>query len=232
MDITRHYSILNPSSLEPFKIHIIGCGATGTRMTEDLVRFGFTNFTLWDSDIVEPINRANQLYNKVDEKVLKTTALKKNMLAIEPSLIIKEMSNFIDDDITTKELNSQKSFVFMFTDNKESRIDIFNKVRLNPKVLGVLNTRVGFESGVVNIFNPMLLSHCKEYSKTFDGDVESRATSPCGQAITLSYTMAQAIVYANIMFKSYILKENPPNVMEFCLDFKQPIFITTCVSWK
>ena len=61
MDTSKFIEVFNPDSVKE-RIHIIGCGSVGSTVAELLARYGLTKFTLWDMDIVEPKNIANQMF--------------------------------------------------------------------------------------------------------------------------------------------------------------------------
>lgn len=74
MDLSKSYEFFKPEMLTS-RVHIIGCGAIGSTVAENLVRFGITNITLYDFDTVEPHNIANQMFREVDIGKPKVQAL-------------------------------------------------------------------------------------------------------------------------------------------------------------
>ena len=65
MDLSKSYEFFKPDMLES-RVHIIGCGAIGSTVAENLVRFGITKITLYDFDTVEAHNIANQMFRHTD----------------------------------------------------------------------------------------------------------------------------------------------------------------------
>lgn len=61
MDLAKSYDFFQPEKCKD-TIHIIGCGSVGATVAECLARFGLTNFKLYDFDVVEPHNLANQIF--------------------------------------------------------------------------------------------------------------------------------------------------------------------------
>ena len=61
MDLSKSYEYFQPEKLTD-RVHIIGCGSVGSTVAENLARSGVTKFTLWDFDVVEPHNLANQMF--------------------------------------------------------------------------------------------------------------------------------------------------------------------------
>ena len=83
MDLSKSYEFFKPEMLES-RIHIIGCGAIGSTVAENLVRFGITNISLYDFDTVEPHNIANQMFRQTDIGKLKTEAVAEYLCEINP----------------------------------------------------------------------------------------------------------------------------------------------------
>lgn len=62
----RHADVFDPNVYKDKKIVIVGAGAVGSRVFENLISTGLTNITLIDFDIVESHNLANQLFIRDD----------------------------------------------------------------------------------------------------------------------------------------------------------------------
>lgn len=60
MDLSKSYEYFQPEKVEA-RINIVGCGSVGATLAENLVRLGITNLALWDMDVVNPHNLANQI---------------------------------------------------------------------------------------------------------------------------------------------------------------------------
>ena len=56
-------------------VHVIGVGAIGSIVVEQLVRLGFEHIHIYDFDTVTDYNVTNQLYRTIDIGEKKTTAL-------------------------------------------------------------------------------------------------------------------------------------------------------------
>ena len=62
LSIVRHEPIFDPNQFDYLPIHIVGAGATGSRVFMALVELGINNITVWDFDTVEAHNLANQAF--------------------------------------------------------------------------------------------------------------------------------------------------------------------------
>jgi molybdopterin/thiamine biosynthesis adenylyltransferase len=78
------------------KVLIAGCGL-GSLIAESLTRMGFKHFTLIDNDTIESHNLNRQAYKWEDIGTNKVTALKKNLLAINPEVEVITYSEFLTE---------------------------------------------------------------------------------------------------------------------------------------
>ena len=65
MNLNKHLEFLAPSDYSK-PIHIIGVGAVGSRIAEQIARLGFTRVIIYDFDTVDDINIPNQLFYHAD----------------------------------------------------------------------------------------------------------------------------------------------------------------------
>ena len=85
MNIVKSYSFFQPETLNE-RIHIIGCGAIGSTVAENLVRFGIQKISLYDFDTVDDHNIANQIYTMDDIGKNKIDALAEHLMSINHDL--------------------------------------------------------------------------------------------------------------------------------------------------
>lgn len=139
MDLSKSYDYFQPEKVD-CRIHIIGCGSVGATVAENLARCGITKFTLWDFDVVEPKNLANQIFRVKDIGTLKVEALKNILLEINPE---------IEADIKLKpkgwDGQQLNGFVFLAVDNIELRKEIVEKHMDNPFVKAMFDFRTRLE---------------------------------------------------------------------------------------
>lgn len=142
MDLVRSYEFFKPEKCDG-RVHIIGCGAVGSTIAENIARLGLTNVSLYDFDTVEAHNVANQMFYATDIGKLKVDAVAEMMTRINP-----------DIEIGTKGLRLFKhgysdqpldGYVFLAVDNIELRKKICEENSGNPTIKGVFDIRVGLE---------------------------------------------------------------------------------------
>lgn len=133
MDTGKFYEFFQPEKCRD-RIHIIGCGATGSTIAELLARTGLTKFTLWDDDVVEPHNIANQIYRQCDIGERKTEALAKIMKDINPDVDIKLQGRY--------EAEILNGYVFMTADSVNVWKNICKTNQGNIAIKAMFNTRI------------------------------------------------------------------------------------------
>ena len=138
MNIAKHYEYFQPDSIKE-NIHIIGCGAIGSTVAFLLAKLGITNLILYDEDVVESKNVANQMYRDIDVGKPKVEALKEILLDINPDL---------EDKIQTKGFYKDEEldgYVFMAADSIVVRRSIVESNKFNMNVIGMFDFRMRLE---------------------------------------------------------------------------------------
>ena len=136
MDLSKSYEFFQPEMCKE-RIHIIGCGAIGSTVAENLVRFGLTKLTLYDFDQVEAHNIANQMFRQIDIGKTKVEALAEMLCDINP-----DVQN--DIKLVTKGYVGQKlsGYVFLCVDNIDLRREIATACKDNPYVKAMFDFRM------------------------------------------------------------------------------------------
>lgn len=136
MDLSKSYEFFQPEMCKE-RIHIIGCGAIGSTVAENLVRFGLTKLTLYDFDHVEAHNIANQMFRQIDIGKTKVEALAEMLCDINP-----DVKN--DIKLVTKGYVGQKlsGYVFLCVDNIDLRREIATACKDNPYVKAMFDFRM------------------------------------------------------------------------------------------
>lgn len=135
MNLVKSYDFFKPEEVEG-RIHIIGCGSVGSAVAENLARFGLTKFSLWDFDVVEEKNVANQMFTSKHIGMLKTDATEQIILDINPAAApdIKKYPKGYEGQILS-------GFVFLCADNIDLRRQIVEKHKMNPNVKAMFDFR-------------------------------------------------------------------------------------------
>lgn len=139
MDLSKSYEFFQPEKNDD-RIHIIGCGSVGSTVAESLARCGVTKFTLWDFDMVEPHNLANQMFRQKDVGASKVEALLDILCEINPD--IKDDAKLQAEGWKGQRLSG---YVFLCVDNIDLRREIAEKHMDNPYIKAMFDFRTRLE---------------------------------------------------------------------------------------
>lgn len=135
LNLSKSYDFLNPEEVKE-RIHIIGCGSVGSTIAELLARFGLTRLTLYDFDIVEPKNLANQMFRQEHVGLTKLEALTKMLCEINPEIL--KALKLEPDGYAEQKLSG---YVFLCVDNIELRRKIAEENKNNPYIKAMFDFR-------------------------------------------------------------------------------------------
>lgn len=136
MDLSKSYEFFEPEMLKG-KVHIIGCGAIGSTVAENLVRFGITDLVLYDFDKVEAHNIANQMFRDTDIGKTKIEALAEYLCEINPDC--RERIKVVPEGWTGQRLSG---YVFLCVDNIDLRREIATSCKENAYVKAMFDFRM------------------------------------------------------------------------------------------
>lgn len=194
MDTRKHNEFFNPNDMrEP--IHIIGCGAIGSTIAENLVRLGLTKITLYDYDFVESKNVTNQMYRAIDIGKAKTEALYDILTEINP-----ELKNTLK--LEGKYENQRLSgHVFLAVDNIETRQKIVRNNKFNQYIVAIYDFRMGLEEAqhyAADWSSPQMqrdLEMSMDFTQA-EADLQT-PVSACNERLSVAFTV-RGIVTAGI----------------------------------
>ena len=210
MNIAKSYDFFHPEDCKG-RIHIIGCGAIGSTLAEEIVRYGIENITLYDFDVVESHNIANQIYTEEDIGKTKVQALGEYLLKINPEL--KDHLRIVDKGYTNQKLSG---YVFLCVDNIDLRRKIVEDNQHNQFIKGVFDFRMRLtdaqhyaadwskELEVRSLLNSMAFSH--EEAK------EETPVSACNLTLSVVSTVRLIVSLGVVNFINFV-KQNQLNRM-------------------
>jgi len=221
--IRRHQAIFNPTQHKD-EIHIIGVGATGSRIFQALVELGCMNITCHDFDVVEPHNLANQAYDASDIGELKVEACRKLYCRKTGSAEVPKGYKFSPLALPDDTAPMLTGYVFLLTDSMSSRKEIYTDcIKDNPMIERVIETRMASTHGNVFVFDPKDKEEADKWEASLidDGVAE---LSPCGQPMSVGAT---ASIIANFAIWQYILANTNEKAMCKQIDmYMKPFDIT------
>lgn len=136
MNLAKSYEFFKPEMCRE-RLHIIGCGAIGSTVAENLARFGLTKITLYDFDVVESHNIANQMFTCDDIGKPKVEAVAEYLKKINPE--IEADLRVVGKGYTGQKLSG---YVFLCVDNIDLRREIATACRDNCFVKGMFDFRM------------------------------------------------------------------------------------------
>lgn len=191
MNLAKSYEFFRPEMCRE-RIHIIGCGAIGSHVAEQLVRYGLTNITLYDFDRVEAHNIANQIFTAEDIGKTKVQALAEYLTKINPDLI--NTLKLADKGYTGQRLSG---YVFLAVDNIDLRREIATAYKGNMFVKGMFDFRMGLTDAqhyaaawndqkmVEGFINSMAFSHEEAQANT--------PVSACNMTLSVCSTVKMVV---------------------------------------
>jgi len=183
MNIAKHQDFFDPHTIKS-RIHIIGCGATGSTVAELLVRLGLTKITLWDFDTVCAHNIANQMFFQDDIGRSKVNALAGQLCLINDEL--EEDLIVYDEAYTTQSLSG---YIFLAVDNIDTRRAIIEHNRTNPNIKAFIDFRLGLMDGQHYMALPDVEGDVERLLATMNfTHAEAKANTPlsaCGTSLSV-----------------------------------------------
>ena len=190
LSLIRHQSIFDTSEYNP-PIHIIGAGATGSRIWLALVELGLTNISIYDFDDVEAHNLANQIYLNEDIGSAKIDACYQYYYRKTGHRPPKSMQ-FINAKVG-EDSGPLEGIVFLLTDTMASRKEIFEAC-IRGKSFLMIETRMASSYGDIKTVNPFNDVECLQWDHSLVSDDDAEV-SACGSSISVGPT---ASVIANM----------------------------------
>lgn len=197
MDLTRQRDYFDPIEMN-IPVHVVGVGAVGSNIANNLTRLGIKVLHLWDFDIVDDHNIPNQVYNEADIGKKKTEALKEHLEQINPEIRIILHEKY--------EKQTLDGIIFACVDNIEVRKTLYTYNQDNVDVLAVFDTRIGLDDGQVfsanwkkekDILNLLEVSNFKK-------EESEVPHSACGTKLTVLPTVQIAATAAVSNFINFV----------------------------
>lgn len=221
MDLKKSLEYFNPVNVKG-KCHIIGCGSVGSAVAEMLARLGIINFVLYDFDIVEPHNLANQMFVHSDIKVPKVEAVKRIITDINPEA--NATIEVFGEGYSNQNLNG---YVFLCVDNIDLRREICINNRMNRAIKAVYDFRTRLEDAqtyaadwkdlrqVANLIKTMEFSHDEAHAAT--------PVSACGTELGVAPTVRMVVTLGVCNFMNHVRGVPMKNIV-VCNPFEMDVF--------
>lgn len=198
MNTSKVLEYFNATEKVKAPIQIIGCGAIGSHVAEQLTRLGCDNIHLWDFDTVEAKNVANQMFLDSDIGSVKVDAVETMMKAINPQIKVTKHPKGITAPYIVN------GYIFLCVDNIDLRREIVEANAMNPYCVEFHDFRMRLtdaqyyysscEDNVAmdNLLKSMAFSHAEAK--------EATKTSACGVELSVIYTVKNIVTYGMCNF--------------------------------
>ena len=210
MDLNKSLEFFDPSKVKA-RCHIIGCGSIGSNVAELLVRYGIEDIVLWDFDIVEPHNIANQLFYQDQVEMPKTAALKDILEDINHDVKLKLKGKYENTPL--------EGYIFMCVDNVDVRRELVEANWYNPEIIAIFDFRTTLLEGQC-YFADWTNNKQKNSLKTslqFTHE-EAQANTPvsaCGFELSVSPVVKMCSIMGIVNFTNFI-NEQPTKTVIIC----------------
>lgn len=193
MNLNKSREFFDPDKVET-AVHIIGCGAIGSTLAENLTRLGFKKLYLYDFDNVTAHNIANQMFWEEHIGKTKLDAVCEMLKKINPEI---ELVTYPNGWVSSTTLSG---YVFLCVDNIDTRREIVQENMFNTSIVAMFDLR-------------MRLTDAQHYAASWDNmdskkqllqsmnftHEEAKAETPvsaCGTTLSVVYTVRIITAYA------------------------------------
>lgn len=204
MNLAKSLDVFSPHDVKG-RIHIIGCGSVGSSIAELLARYGLTNFTLYDFDVVEPKNIVNQMFTERHIGQPKVEALREIICSVNPAA---------KNDICLEPAGWQgqplSGYIFLAVDDIETRQKIVDANKFNPFIKAMFDVRTALFDAQLYAADWSDPKQVKEFRATMNfTHAEAAAQVPvsaCGTTLGVAPTVRIAACYTVTNFQNFIKK--------------------------
>ena len=209
MNLNKHLEFFDPFNIKD-EIHIVGVGAVGSRIAEQLVRLGVTELHLYDFDKVEDVNITNQIYYFDQIGKTKLEAIREILQRINPQVKLKLHTEGYKEGL----LNG---FVFMAVDSIEVRQQIVSQNKYNLDTKAVFDVRMRLTDAQSYAANWAKPKHIKLLENTMDfTEEEAKEATPisaCGTTLSVSPLVSTLAALTVSNFMNFIRKGTLENTI-------------------
>ncbi len=192
-------------------IHIIGCGAIGSHVAEQLTRLGCTDIHLWDFDTVESKNITNQMFLDSDIGKLKVDAVEEMMKSINSNIKITKHDKGINPPYVVN------GHVFLCVDNIDLRRAIVQTNQNNPYCIAFHDFRMRLTDAQYYFAdrksNKQVRNLLASMNFTQEEAAEATPKSACGVELSVIYTVKNIVTYGVCNFVNFCMGTQPKNTI-------------------
>lgn len=203
VDFQRHNGFVSPECLDD-TLNIIGVGATGSNVALAAAKMGFTKFRIWDHDHVEAHNLPNQAYDLCHVGMPKVEALEAVLKRFNPEIEVEANQCYFTAEEYGDDLEGP---LILTVDTMKAREEITNCFDGNILIDTVMESRLGFDHGTVNIIDCTSAEDLQEWRNSLFSDDEV-PEGPCGLRICTTMVGMIANFMVQQLCQKYAAQKN------------------------
>lgn len=189
LNLSQQKYYLEDADIKP--VTVIGAGSVGSHVVSMLVRIGITDITVYDHDSIESHNVAPSLYGEEDFGLYKVDAL--------AAIILRDTGVAIKVVRKRYEGEPLKRTVIMCVDTMEARQLVWKKVRNNPLVDVLIDTRIAEEFWQLFAISPCNQKEIAYYEHYLNYSTSEAAPQMCGLHSIIDVSIAVAAEAACVL---------------------------------
>ena len=210
MNLLKSLDYFDPCKVRD-RIHIIGCGSVGSTLADVLARFGLSNFVLYDFDVVEDKNIANQMFDLRDVGLPKVDALERRLKYINDEIKVHKVAEGWESGANLS------GYIFLCVDSIAVRKAIVSECRYNPNIKGIFDIRTGLVEADGFCYDPRGKQSKDWLASTMnftDEDAKaSNPTSACGITLGVATTVRCIVDLVAANFIQFLKTGKLPRTM-------------------
>jgi molybdopterin/thiamine biosynthesis adenylyltransferase len=188
IDISRSSSVYTPNIDHPH-INLIGVGATGSHIWDNLVCLGYQNMTCYDFDDVEEHNLNNQTYLEGHIGIAKVAALDRLTKMKHGSADY----SYIAEKVTPEMIKEMEGIVILAIDTMSGRKELGDAIKSNSKIKFFVESRIASRHcHVYNFPNAAYVDWANWFNTLIDDNDPRIEVSACGGSISVKPTITLA----------------------------------------
>lgn len=181
-------------------IHIVGCGAIGSHVCEQLARMGFEEVHIYDFDTVSDHNIANQMFDETQIGMNKCDACMQMMLRINPEMKVHVHYEGLQEPYILT------GHVFLCVDNIDLRRTIVEANKYNTMIKSWTDMRMRLTDAQLYFASQdyEVEGLLKTMDFTHDEAVASTPVSACGTTLSVIYAPKAIVCFAISNFVKFL----------------------------
>lgn len=188
----RQSGIIPNDRVEAASVAVVGVGAIGSHTVEALSKMGVPKFTVYDNDIVEEHNLANQGYFLDELGQPKVEALTKRITKGTGAEVIPKM------ELVTADTRFEEIFVISAVDSMRARKGIWEAFRKSNESRFFIDGRMGARFGQLFVVDKVRVEQIEAYEKTLFDDADG-LVAPCTEKSTIFCAYGLSSLIAALM---------------------------------